>query len=241
MKFSRIELNYGKSMLEKLSNSTIVVIGIGGVGGFCVEALARSSVGRLIIIDKDDVDITNINRQIIALDNTIGKSKVEVMKDRIKLINDKCEVIAIKDFYSSLMDNKILEFKPDFVVDACDTISSKFDIIKFCLTHKIKFVCAMGAANKVRPEKFVISKLEKTNYDPIARILRKKVKDERVKGIIPVVYSEEIPQKSKLINEQGKTRKEKYPPASNAFTPSVSGLLCASFVINSIVEDKYSF
>ncbi len=239
--FSRLELNFGKENIAKFQKSTVVVIGIGGVGSYVCEALARNAIGKLVIIDNDIVDKSNINRQLIALHSTIGMDKVKVMKDRIRDINPECEVIAIKDFYNFNMNKLILNYEPCFIVDACDTVSSKLDCYKLCLSNNIKFISAMGAARKTKPEMFEISILDKTSYDPLAKVLRKKVKEERLRGKIPVVYSKEIPQESILVDESAIKRKDRYVPSSNSFTPSVSGLLCASFVINSIVEDKYVF
>ncbi len=239
--FQRLELNIGSQNLKMLSTKTVLIVGIGGVGSFAAEALARCGIGTLILIDKDSVDITNINRQIIALHSTIGKDKVEIMKDRINDINPACKVITYKLFYNEDTRDQIFSHQIDFVVDACDTITAKYNIIDTCLEKKIKFISAMGAANKVDPTKFKISTLDKTSYDPLARVLRKKVKDNKLKGKIPVVYSTEIPKKVEYINDSGTTRKEKHPPSSNAFTPSVSGLICASFVINSLVNNKYYF
>ncbi len=241
MIFQRLEYNIGKENVAKLKNSTVLIIGIGGVGSYTAEALARSGIGTLILVDKDIVDITNINRQIIALHSTIGKSKVEVMKQRILDINPNCNVIIHHLFYDESACETIFNMKIDFVVDACDTLSAKFDIIKHCLENKLMFISAMGAANKVDPTKFEITTLDKTSYDPLARILRKNVKDSGLKGKIPVVFSTETPTRAIDVEIDGKTRKEQFPPSSNAFTPSVSGLICASFVVRSIINDKYTF
>ncbi|MFV0425073.1 MAG: ThiF family adenylyltransferase [Bacilli bacterium] len=241
MIFQRLEINIGKDNVNMLSNKTVLIIGVGGVGSFACEALVRSGIGKVILVDHDVVDITNINRQIIALHSTISKSKVEIMKDRINDINPQCEVVIFKTFYSDESRENIFTYDIDFVVDACDTISAKYDIIKTCLSKSIPFISAMGAANKVDPTKFEITTLEKTSYDPLAKVLRKKVKESRLKGKIPVVYSKE--KKVRLDNKifDGETRKQKYPPGSNAFTPSVSGLICASFVVNSLIAGKYWF
>lgn len=239
MIFQRLELNIGNDNVEMLHQKTVLVVGVGGVGGFTCEALARSGIGKLILVDHDIVDITNINRQIIALGSTVGKTKVELMRDRIKDINPNCEVITLKEFYSEETKDMIFSYDIDFVVDACDTVSAKYDIIETCLKNNIFFISAMGAANKVDPTKFEISTLEKTSYDPLAKVLRKKVKDNQLKGKIPVVYSREIPTRNSDKVFEGETRKQKFPPGSNAFTPSVSGLICAAFVINSLIAGKY--
>ncbi len=240
MIFQRLELNIGLENVNKLHTKTVLVVGVGGVGSFTCEALARCGIGKLILVDHDSVDITNINRQLIALHSTIDKDKVQVMKDRIHDINPDCEVLPYKAFYKEETKGEIFSHKIDFVVDACDTVEAKFDLIKTCILNDIMFISAMGAGNKVDPSKFTITTLDKTTYDPLARVLRKKVKDNRIYGKIPVVFSTEQPVKSK-VEFDGETRKQKFPPGSNAFTPSVSGLLCASFVVNSLIIDKYWF
>lgn len=241
MIFDRLRLNMGSEAVENLAKKTVLIVGIGGVGSFTCEAIARCGVGKIIIVDKDVVDITNINRQIIALQSTVGKSKVEVMKERIMDINPNCEVVAYQCFFNEDTVNIFTDHSIDFVVDACDTISAKYFIIEYCLKNGIQFICSMGAANKIDPTKFQISRLEKTSYDPLAKVLRKKVKDNRLKGKIPVVYSTEIPRKAVVEVREGETRKDKHPPSSNSFTPSACGLILASFVINSLVSGKYWF
>ena len=146
--FSRNELAFGKEGLEIMKNSTVAVLGVGGVGTFAAEALARSGVGRLVLVDKDDVDITNVNRQIIALLSTIGQPKVDLMKERIKDINPECEVIALKMFYTEETYEQFFEHELDFVIDASDTISYKIHLMKECLKRNIPIISSMGAANK---------------------------------------------------------------------------------------------
>ncbi len=241
MIFDRLRLNIGSEALEKLKTKTVLVVGVGGVGSFACEAIARCGIGKMIIVDKDCVDITNINRQIIALNSTIGMDKVEVMKNRILDINPECEVVAKKEFFDESSVSIFADNSIDFVIDACDTISAKYSIIEYCLKHELKFISSMGAANKINPTKFQISTLDKTSYDPLARVLRKKVKENFLKGKIPVVYSTEKPKMVTQEIREGSTRKEKHPPSSNAFTPSVCGLILASFVVNSLIQDKYWF
>ncbi len=241
MIFDRLRLNIGSEALELLKSKTVLVVGVGGVGSFACEAIARCGIGKIIIVDKDVVDITNINRQIIALHSTIGKDKVEVMQKRIADINPDCEVVAIKQFFDSNSVELFKQHQIDFVIDACDTVSAKYFIIEYCLNNQIQFISSMGAANKVDPTKFQISTLDKTSYDPLARVLRKQVKDNRLKGKVPVVYSTEQPRKAVDEKRSGVTRKEEFPPSSNAFTPSVCGLVCASFVVNSLINEKYWF
>lgn len=241
--FSRNELAIGKDGIDVLKNSTVAVLGIGGVGSFSAEALARSGVGRLILIDKDDVDITNVNRQIHALVTTVGQPKVDLMKERIALINPDCEVIALKMFYTEETYEQIFEYGLDFVVDASDTISYKIHLMKECLNRNIPIISSMGVANKLDPTRLQIVDISKTSYDPIAKVIRQRLRKEGITKGIPVVFSDEKPVqireeiRKEIVPENAPgIRKAKMPPSSNAFVPSVSGLYMAGYVINKIIE-----
>ena len=235
--FSRNELVYGPEGTEILKNSTVAILGIGGVGSFAAEALARTGVGTLILIDKDVVDITNVNRQIHATLKTVGRSKVEVMAERIAEINPNCNVIQMHMFYNEETAPRLFEHQIDFVVDASDTITFKIHLIKQCLRRKIKFISSMGAANKLDPTKFEIADIHQTSYDPVAKVIRTKLKKEKVSGKVPVIYSTESPiigreDTLKVVGkEDSEVRKQQLPPASNAFVPSVAGLIAASYVV----------
>ncbi|MBT2697945.1 tRNA threonylcarbamoyladenosine dehydratase [Bacillus sp. ISL-40] len=240
--FSRNELAIGKEGLEIMKNSTVAVLGIGGVGSFAAEALARSGVGRLILIDKDDVDITNINRQLIALLSTVGRPKVEIMEERIKDINPDCEVISLKMFYTEDTYEQIFSHNLDFVVDASDTIVYKIHLMKECLNRNIPIISSMGAANKMDPTRFKIADISKTHTDPIAKVIRTKLRKERIHKGIPVVFSDESPIvirediKKEVGNENAPIRKAQMPPASNAFVPSAAGLIMASYVVGQLLR-----
>lgn len=240
--FSRNELAIGKEGLDIMKNSTVAVLGIGGVGSFAAEALARSGVGRLILIDKDDVDITNVNRQLIALLSTVGQPKADLMKDRIKDINPDCEVIALKIFYTEETYQQIFDYNLDFVVDASDTIVYKIHLMKECLKRNIPMISSMGAANKMDPTRFQIADISKTHTDPIAKVIRTRLRKEGIKKGIPVVFSDESPivireDVRKVVgNDQAEIRKAKMPPSSNAFVPSVAGLIMASYVVKELLK-----
>ncbi|MGI6324472.1 MAG: tRNA threonylcarbamoyladenosine dehydratase [Bacilli bacterium] len=223
MDLSRLEKILDKKIINKIKNTTVLVIGIGGVGSYAIEALARSGIGTLIIVDHDIVESSNINRQLIALNSTIGFKKVDVMKQRILDINPNCKVIALDLFIDKDTIKEILKYQIDYVVDAIDTITSKKLIIKECLKNNIDFISAMGTGNRFDPTKLTITDIRKTSYDPIAKIIRKMVKDERIKDKIMVVSSNEKPVK---LNDR--------IPGSNSFVPSTAGLLCASYIINQI-------
>ncbi|AOM82490.1 tRNA threonylcarbamoyladenosine dehydratase [Salisediminibacterium beveridgei] len=243
--FSRNELAIGEDGLERLKNKTVAVLGIGGVGSFSAEALVRSGVGRIILVDKDDIDITNVNRQIHALLSTVGKPKVDVMKERMMDINPDCEIIALKMFYTDETYETFFSYQPDYVIDASDTVSYKIHLMKECLNRKIPIISAMGAANKMDPSRLEIADISDTRYDPLAKVIRTRLRKEGIHSGVEVVYSEEQPIvireeiRQKIVSEQaekGSIRKAKLPPSSNAFVPSVSGLMMAGHVITRLLD-----
>jgi len=214
----------GQNNFDKIQSVSVCVIGIGGVGGHAVETLVRSGIKNIIIIDYDVVDITNKNRQIIATDDNIGKKKTEVMKERIFKINKDVNVITIDKKIDINNISDIFNHNIDYFIDACDTISVKKEIIKQCSNKNITFISCMGTGNKLDPSKLEITDIRKTSYDPIAKILRKYVKDEKIDKKVPVVYSTEIPKKI-----EGSI-------SSISYVPSTAGILCASYIINKIIE-----
>ncbi|MDR6555410.1 tRNA threonylcarbamoyladenosine dehydratase [Paenibacillus qinlingensis] len=241
--FSRTELAIGPEGLEILKNSTVVVLGIGGVGGIAAEALARSGVGRLILIDKDVVDITNVNRQIHALTTTVGQPKADLMRDRILLINPECDVISLRMFYTEETYEQVFAYPIDYVLDASDTIEYKIHLIKQCLMRKIPMISCMGAANKMDPTQFRIADISKTSMDPIARVIRQRLRKEGIKKGVKVVFSMEEPMKPREdVTEQivpadaPDRRKAKQPPASNSFVPPVAGLIMVSAAVKDLLE-----
>lgn len=222
MKFDRFKKLIGEQSFTKIKNLHVMIVGLGGVGGYTLEALARCGIEKFTIIDFDTVDETNINRQIIANVNTIGKYKVDLFVNRVKEINPNISVIAIKEKLTC--DNVfsvIEEYKPTFVVDACDDIKVKKALIKITSLSGIPFISSMGTGKRLDPSKLEITTLDKTSYDPIARILRKFVKDEKINKKIVVVASREEPIKT-----------EGAMIASCSFVPSCAGLLIASYIIN---------
>lgn len=241
--FSRNELAIGQEGLALLKNTTVAILGVGGVGSFAAEAVARSGVGRILLVDKDDVDITNINRQLVAYMSTIGKSKSAVMKERIADINPDCEVIDMHMFYTDETAEEFFSYKPDYVIDASDTVMYKIHIMKECLKRDIKIISSMGAANKMDPTRFRIADISETFMDPLAKVIRVKLRKEGIKKGIPVIFSDESPIviRPDVAQTVGKPdaeiRKAKMPPSSNAFVPSSVGLIAASWVIRDILKD----
>jgi len=224
---SRLELLVGNENINKLKNSTVLVIGLGGVGGYATEALVRSGIGNIIIVDNDIIDVTNLNRQLIAHKENIGLYKTDEWEKRIKQINKSCNVTKITSFIDESNIDKLFERKIDYIIDACDTIETKFLLIKLSSKKNIKLISSMGTGNKFHPEKLKIEDISKTSYDPIARILRKKLKEDGFFKKVSVVFSEEAP----IVNSSNII-------GSNSYVPAAAGLLCASFVINSIVGVK---
>lgn len=242
--FSRTELVFGQESVQSLKQKTVAVLGAGGVGSFAMEALARTGIGRLILIDKDVVDITNINRQLPALHSTIGKPKVEVMKERILDINPECEVISMQTFFLEENQEQLFTHTLDYVVDAIDTVSAKISLIAACVHRGIPIVSSMGAANKLDPTQFRVMDISETRVDPIAKVLRRELRKLGIETGVKTVCSIEAPRSpvqsvvEAIVPEEKKgsaIRKEKAPPASLPYVPSVAGLILASVVIHDLL------
>lgn len=228
---TRTGLIIGDEGIEKLKNSNVIIFGVGGVGSFAAEAIARAGVGSMTIVDFDDVDITNINRQLPALHSTVGKYKVEVMKDRILDINPNINIKAIKDIYNKETSEKLLIEDYDYVIDAIDMVTSKIHLIETCKLKGLEIISSMGMGNKLDPTKIVVTDIYKTSMCPLAKVMRKELKDRKIKKL-KVVYSTEQPQELKQKIMNGK----KITPGSISFVPSVGGLTIASVVINDLLN-----
>ena len=235
---TRTRLLLKEKGMQAVSHATVMIVGIGGVGSFAAEALARSGIGTLILVDHDIVAESNLNRQIHADYGTIGKAKTAVMKERIKSYRKDCTIICYDCFYSKAINEQLFSQKIDYVVDAIDTISAKLELIQTCLEKKIPFISSLGMANRLDPTKITITTLDQTSYDPLAKILRSLVKKQRIYGRIPVIFSTEQPiVQNRIINADGKTRKAKIPPASSSFVPPAAGLAAASKVVRDLCEN----
>lgn len=222
----RTEKLIGEENMQKLRACRVAVFGTGGVGGFAVEALARAGTGSIDIIDKDSVDITNINRQIIALHSTVGKSKVDVMKERILDINPECRVNAIPKFFLPETAEEFDFTQYDYVIDAVDTVTAKLEIISICSRNSIPVISSMGTGNKLHPEMLQIADIYDTKICPLAKVMRKELKKRGIKSL-KCVYSQEEPVKT-----------GDRAPASISFTPPVAGMLMAGEVIRDLLEIK---
>ncbi|WP_027129239.1 tRNA threonylcarbamoyladenosine dehydratase [Fusobacterium perfoetens] len=235
MIFKREELLIGKENLDKLKNSHVIVFGLGGVGGFVIEGLVRGGIGELTIVDYDTVDITNINRQIIATTQTIGKLKTYLISERAKAINPDIKINSISEKY--LKENKDMFFqnkKYDYIVDAIDMVSSKLSIIEEANKLNIPIISSMGTGNKLDPLKLEIADINKTSVCPLARVIRKEVKNRGIKRL-KVLYSKEEPKKP--LNEDN-SREKSVNVGSISFVPSVAGLIIAGEVIKDICNIK---
>ncbi len=244
--FSRTELLFGPDAMEKLKNARVAVFGVGGVGGYVVEALARSGVGTLDLIDDDRVCLTNINRQIIATRSTVGKHKVEVARDRVLDINPKATVNIYKTFFLPETADEFDFPAYDYVVDAIDTVTGKLELVSKCKEIDIPIICSMGAGNKMDPTAFQVADIYETSVDPLARVMRRELKKRGVKKL-KVVYSTEptlrpredmsISCRTNCICPPGAERKctdRRDIPGSNAFVPSVVGLIIGGEVIKDL-------
>lgn len=233
--FSRIELLVGKEAVEILNNAHVAVFGIGGVGGFTVEALVRSGIQHIDLIDNDVVSLTNINRQIIATHSSVGKYKVDVMKERILDINPDAEVNVYKCFYLPETKN-LFDFKKyDYVVDAIDTVTAKIQLIVQAKEANTKIICAMGAGNKMDPTQFEVTDISQTSVCPLARVMRQECKKRGISDV-KVVYSKEKAI-APLQTENCELKGNSPAPGSTAFVPSVAGLIIAGEVIKDLTGE----
>jgi tRNA A37 threonylcarbamoyladenosine dehydratase len=213
--------------INDIYDKTVLIIGLGGVGSYAVEALVRSGISNLIIVDNDTISLSNLNRQLMSYHTNIGNFKTDEIEKRILSINPNCKITKINKFITLENINELFNRDYDYIVDACDTITVKLELIRISKRKNIKLISSMGTGNKMDPSRLKIMDVRKTSYDPIAKIIRKMVKDEKIKGKVMVVCSD----------EEGYTKViDKIP--SNSFVPATAGLLCASFVINDIVGDK---
>ncbi len=227
----RTKLLISNEQVNKIKNAKVIVFGVGGVGGFCVESLVRSGISDITVVDNDTINISNINRQLIALHSTIGLNKVDVISDRIKDINPMCNVTKYNIFYNKDTYHLIDLTKYDYIIDCIDTISAKIEIAKVAYFNDIKLISSMGTGNRLDPSTFSIMDVFKTNYDPVAKVMRYELKKRNIKKL-----------KVLCSNSQSIKRKEDpnldiRTPGSISFVPSVAGLLITSHVINEIINN----
>ena len=243
--FARFSMMVGEEGIEKLGKSRVIIFGVGGVGSYTVEALVRAGVGQITMVDFDEISESNINRQLHSLKSTIGKSKIDVMKDRILDINPDCKVELVKRLVYDDVDEVLGNNKYDFVVDAIDVIGSKINLIEYCVKNNINIISSMGFGNKMHPEMIEIAKIKNTSVCPMARTIRSILKKKGITNV-PVAFSKEIPvqpNKSELFKEEMPTEfrennkiPRKTTPGSNSFVPGTAGLVLASYVVRKLLE-----
>lgn len=226
MEFSRTERLIGTDNLQKLKNANIIVFGLGGVGSYVAEALARCGVGKMTVVDKDTVDVTNINRQLYALQSTVGRNKADVAKERILDINPECEITAIVKMYLPENSNEFNLSEYDYIVDAIDNVTAKIDLAIKSQEMNIPIIASMGTGNKLDPTAFKVTDIYKTDTCPLCRVMRRELKQRGVKKL-KVLYSTENPH-----NDGERT------PASISFVPSTAGLIIAGEVVRDLMKNK---
>lgn len=244
--FSRNELYWGKEAQAKLAQKSVAIFGLGGVGGYCAEMLARAGVGELILIDFDKVSNSNINRQIIALNSTVGGNKTTLFEKRLKDINPKIKLNIIQDFYTNKLNEKILSLKPDFISDAIDTMRSKIDLLELAYRNKIGLVSSFGAGNRIAPEDLYICDISEINDKKnvfVSNILYQLKKREITKGITVVTSKEKPFSLSKPVEEEKITTTDgeeiefrKITPASTPFVASCAGIFMASYIVRELIK-----
>lgn len=246
---SRTELLIGKDGLNKLKDSKIIVFGVGGVGSFTVEALVRAGVGTIVLVDDDTICLTNLNRQIHATYDTVGKVKVEAMKDRVLSINKACNVITRQVFVTKENIPEIISDDVDYVVDAIDTVSAKIALVEYCNEKGIKIICSMGTGNKFDPTQFKVADIYDTKVCPLAKVMRHELRKREIKSL-KVVYSEEMPTKPKQDDVvtcktgcvcTGGTKKcaiKRQIPGSISFVPPVAGMIIGGEVIKDLLKES---
>lgn len=239
-RFIRTQMLIGSDGLEKLANSKVAVFGIGGVGGFVCEALARAGIGSLILVDNDAVSMSNLNRQIIATQNTIGMAKTEAMRERILSINPNCNIKVHNTFYLPGISG-IIDEDTSYIVDAIDTVTAKIQLVMDAEKMGIPIISSMGTGNKLNPTQLMVADIYKTSVCPLAKVMRKELKQRGVKKL-KVVYSKELPLECKLSEEEliamGESTNKRRTPGSISFVPSAAGLIIASEVVKDLLEVK---
>ncbi len=228
--YDRTRMLIGDEAIAKLQHAHVLVAGVGGVGSFAAEALARAGVGTFTLLDNDVVDVTNLNRQIHATQQTIGRPKVTVMAERIQSINPGIQVHCIETFLLNDNIDVLGEVQYDYIIDAVDTVTAKLALVEYARAHNIPVICSMGTANKLDATKFEVTDISKTHTCPLARVMRKELRERGITQGVEVLYST-----AKPITPQSVPDGERRPPASISYVPSVAGLLLAGHVIQNLI------
>jgi tRNA A37 threonylcarbamoyladenosine dehydratase len=243
--FTRTEWLVGKDAINKLAKSKVAIFGVGGVGSYAAEGLVRSGVGSFVLIDGDDIHVTNLNRQIHATVKTVGRPKVEVMKERMLDINPNAEIAVCYKFYTADSVEDMFRQDWDYIVDAIDTVPNKIHLVAEAKERRIPIISSMGAGNKLDPTKFRVADIYSTSVCPLAKIMRKELRKRNIESL-KVVYSTELPVKplftsepdeSNAINSTGSCSVKKYSPGSISFVPSVVGMIIAGEVVKDLIKE----
>lgn len=251
-RFSRTEILIGPEGLQRLHGSTVAVFGLGGVGSFAAEALCRAGVGRLVLVDFDDICLTNVNRQLHALDGTVGRAKVQVMAERLRLINPQADIVPHKDFYEAANSDFLLSGGHDYVVDAIDHITSKLHLIRSCKEQGLPIVSSMGAANKLDPARIRVADIAQTSTCRMAKVVRKLLRKQGIKNGVKVVYSTEEYREQAMPDagcrsdcicpnkeeQRFSCEHRRTILGSISFIPSIFGLTMAGVVVNDLLEPR---
>lgn len=234
-KFSRTQLLLGEDAMQRLYKSKVAIFGIGGVGSYCLEALARAGIGKFILIDNDEVSVSNINRQLIANINTVGRPKVEVARERVLSINPNAEVEIYQNFFLPQNADEINLQDCNYIVDAIDTVSAKIYLAELSQEKNISLISSMGTGNKLDPTRLEIDDIYNTSICPLAKVMRKELKKRNIKKL-KVIYSKEEPIKANAALELEKNSTRRAIPGSVSFVPSVAGLIIASEVVKDLIK-----
>lgn len=236
--WSRMVLLIGEEGLQKLQQSTVAVFGLGGVGAYAAEALVRAGVGRMVLVDHDVISVTNINRQLLALQDTIGRPKTEVMAERLQKINPALLLTVHQAFYGADTRALLLDDAYDYVIDAVDTVTAKLDLIKTCLVRNIAVISSMGTANKIDATQLQVGDISQTKICPLAKIMRKELRKAGIVKGVKVVYSLESPIRTSLEDAEELPLGRRSLPGSISFVPGTAGLFLASTVVNDLLADR---
>ena len=236
-RFLRTEMLIGAEGVAKLAQARVAVFGLGGVGSFAAEALARAGIGHLLLVDHDVVSVSNINRQLIALESTVGHSKAEIMAERIAAINPQAEVEPVVAFYTPETHARYFDRHLDYAVDAIDTVTAKIDLITYCVQHEIPCIVSMGTGNKFDPARFQVADIADTHTDPLARVMRTELRKRGISRGVKTVFSDEVPVglSGGFAKEPENKHNQRVVPGSIAFVPPVAGMILASVVVRDLL------
>ena len=237
-RFTRTEMLIGEQGVARLAAARVLIFGVGGVGSYVVESLARAGIGELILVDFDRVDVTNINRQLHAMEDTVGQYKVDLMAQRVRLINPQAKVTPLREFYSPDRGEELLAGHYSYVVDAIDNVTGKLDIVHRCFSRGIPIISSMGAGNKLDPAAFRVGDISETSVDPLARVMRRELKKRGIYKGVKVVFSLEQPIAPHHPAGAAEGKPGRLPPGSISFVPAAAGLVASGALVRDLLRDR---